>query len=264
MINKEDKAKTFFEHLYSLYNHKDYIKTDPIRFPHELDGNKEFIAFTASCFAYGNMKAIQSFLFKYFEYAGCDPLHLNCNINDKLYYRFQKKEDVSSYSKLMKNIYTKYGSLHNLFEEAGANSIKDISKGIELLRSHMEEITNGLNFLIPVPGKSASKRLYMFLRWMVRDDDVDFGLWKNFDKTSLYMPVDTHIMRMALNLNIVNENETSKTALEKVTAFFKKLNPNDPAKYDFSITRLGIVSSCKYSNNKICEYCINKNICVFN
>ncbi len=258
------KARDFFEKLYKLYNNKDYIDTDPIRFAHQLEGNKEFIAFTSSCFAYGNMKAIQSFLFKYFDYAGCDPLKININVNDKLYYRFQNKNDISAYSKLMNEVYNKYGSLSSLFKSAGVSSINNVDKGIILLRSHIKDITNGLNFLIPVPGKSASKRLYMFLRWMVRKDEVDFGFWDFFDKSSLFMPVDTHIMRMAINLNIVDKKDTPKKALEKVTSFFKELNYDDPAKYDFSITRLGIVSNCKYSENEVCSNCINNQICVFN
>ena len=104
----------------------------------------------------------------------------------------------------------------------------------------------------------------MFLRWMVRKDEVDFGFWDFFDKSSLFMPVDTHIMRMAINLNIVDKKDTPKKALEKVTSFFKELNYDDPAKYDFSITRLGIVSNCKYSENEVCSNCINNQICVFN
>lgn len=263
MEKKQVDAKFFFEDLYKTYNKKEYIKTDPIRFPHEITGNTEFIAFTAACFAYGNMKAIQSFLFRYFDYAGSDPFNINLTPNDKLYYRFQTSADIVSYSTVMKNIYNKYGSIGNLFNSAGANTINMADKGIKLLRSHMNDISNGLNFLIPVPGKSASKRLHMFLRWMVRKDDVDFGLWEHFDKTTLYMPSDTHILRMATNMGIIDKNTSGRKALDKITEFFKNLNPNDPAKYDFSITRLGIVNGCKYSKNDSCFSCIHQNSCLF-
>lgn len=263
MIQNSDKIYNFLEYLYGYYNKKEYIHTDPIRFPHEINGNKEFIAFTASCFAYGNMKAIQGFLYKYFDYAGVEPLNLNTNIDNNIYYRFQTKEDVAEYSKLMNKVYKKYGSLYNLFKEVDALSVENIHKGIILLREHIDNITNGLNFLLPVPGKSASKRLYMFLRWMVRKDDVDFGLWDGFNKKSLYMPADTHILRMASHLGIIEENEKGKKAVIKVTDFFKDLNSDDPAKYDFSLTRLGIVSGCQYLRNDICGQCVHKNICLF-
>lgn len=263
-MSNEKYAYDFFETLYGIYNKKDYIKTDPIRFPHELSGNTEFIAFTASCFAYGNMKSIQSFLFRYFDYAGTDPFSLNTDLNDALYYRFQTACDVSSYSVFIKKVYEKYGSLGKLFETAGVYTIDNVHEGIKLLRSYMGEITHGINFLVPIPGKSASKRLYMFLRWMIRADEVDFGLWKHFDKTTLYMPSDTHILRMATNLGIIDRNDAGKKAVDKVTAFFKDLNPSDPAKYDFSLTRLGIITGCQYSENEKCSSCVHNGRCLFN
>lgn len=264
MIEQEKiKVYKFLEYLYSYYNNTDYIQSDPIRFPHEISGNQEFVAFTAASFAYGNMKAIQGFLYKYFEYAGSNPFQLNTAASNNLYYRFQTKEDVAVYSSLMKNVYEEYGSLFNLFKKADALSVESIHKGIILLRSHIDKITNGLNFLLPVPGKSASKRLYMFLRWMVRKDDIDFGLWEGFNKQSLYMPADTHILRMSANLGIISSSEKGKKAVVKVTNFFKSLNEEDPAKYDFSLTRLGIVSNCQYSRNDICNGCVHKKVCIF-
>lgn len=257
------QIKDFFEKLYIKYNHNGYISSDPIRFPHELGGNKEFTAFTASCFAYGNMKAIQGFLFRYFDYVGTDPLALKCDKSSKLYYRFQTPSDVANYSRLMKKIYETYGSLGNLFKIAGALTVDRIGEGVKLLRSNVDEMTNGLNFLIPIPGKSASKRLYMFLRWMVRKDDVDFGFWDEFDKSSLYMPTDTHILRMAYNFGIIASEEKDQKAVLKVTDFFKRLNPEDPAKYDFSLTRLGIVTGCKYTKTDRCDSCENHRECLF-
>lgn len=261
---QDKEIKTFFESLYSRYNKAEYIHTDPIRFPHELGGNAEFIAFTAAAFAYGNMKAIQSFLYRYFDYAGTDPLKLNDKVSGELYYRFQTAKDVAGYSSLMKGVYNEYGSIGRLFRVAGAKDIDTVARGIVRLRSSIGDMTQGMNFLMPVPGKSASKRLHMFLRWMVRSDDIDLGLWNGvFDKGSLYMPVDTHIMRMAVNYGIVGINESGKEAAVKVTEFFKTLNPDDPAKYDFSITRLGIVTGCKYSENEQCKACVNNEGCLF-
>lgn len=263
MKNSKENIYNFLEYLYKFYNKKEYIYSDPIRFPHEQKGNIEFIAFTSAIFAYGNMKAIQSFLYKYFEISGTNPENLNTTINNNLYYRFQTKEDIATYSIFIKKIYNKYGSLYNLFNTADAMSIESVDKGIILLRSYFENITNGLNFLLPIPGKSASKRLYMFLRWMVRKDDIDFGFWHEFDKTSLYMPADTHILRLAYNLGLIDKNEKGKKAVNKITYFFKELNPVDPAKYDFSLTRLGIISGCQYSKSDVCEKCIHKQQCIF-
>ncbi len=263
--SKQEAIYNFFEYLYNFYNKKEYVYSDPIRFAYEIEGNREFIAFTSATFAYGNMKAIQGFLYKYFEKVGTSPLNLNLTIFDDIYYRFQNKQDVYTYSKLMKSVYKKYGSIYELFKSASALSIENIDKGVILLRSYIEDekISNGLNFLLPVPGKSASKRLYMFLRWMVRSDDVDFGYWDGFNKSSLYIPADTHILRMASNLGIIDKSEKGKKAVVKVTDFFKSLNPSDPAKYDFSLTRLGIIIGCKYIKSEVCDSCLHKKVCIF-
>lgn len=257
----------FLEAIYKKYNRIDFIETDPIFFPHSIEGNKEFIAFTAASFAYGNVKAIKKFLSSFFEAYGSDPFKLNLKaIKENIYYRFQTDKDVYAYIELMKKVYEEFGSLENLFIKSSASNISNVDKAIILLRSHLDMVTNGLNFLMPIPGKSASKRLHMFIRWVVRSDEVDLGLWHFFDRSSLQAIADTHILRMAKNLKIIEENEKSSKAVEKITAYFKSLNPNDPAKYDFALTRLGIVFGCKYersNKNSICLSCDNFKICPF-
>lgn len=257
----------FLEAIYHKYNRKEFIETDPILFPHTVEGNTEFIAFTAASFAYGNVKAIKRFLYSYFESYGSDPLRLDLtSIKPNIYYRFQTAEDIYQYSLLMKRVYEEYGSLENLFKSAEANDIDKVSKAIVLLRSYLDNITQGLNFLMPIPGKSASKRLHMFIRWMVRCDEVDLGLWHYFDRACLKAIVDTHILRMARNLKIIEENEKASKAVEKITAYFLSLNPEDPAKYDFALTRLGIAYDCKYERNDkypLCRSCDIYNICPF-
>ncbi len=255
-------VKSFFETLYSIYNKREYVVTDPIKYVYELSGNKEFIAFTAACFAYGNVKAIQKFLSQYFEYAGTNPLELNCEVNNQLYYRFQKADDIAEYSRLMKAIYNNHGSLEQFFVDCGVTSIYDCDKAIRKIHE-LSTKTHGIKFLMPIPKQSASKRLYMFLRWMIRKDNIDLGLWDIIDKSELYMPADTHILRMATNLGIISENSKGKKAVDEVTKYFRELNNDDPAKYDFALSRLGIAFSCQYSYTVMCNTCNYYTSCVF-
>ncbi len=262
----EDKRKEYFEELYQRYNSKDYIETDPIYFPHVLEGNTEFIAFTSAIFAYGNVKAIKGFLTNYFEYAGTDPIKINSFSNENIYYRFQTAADISSYSLVINRLYDRYGSIRSIFERHADNGIDECLRlSIEDIRKEFKTITNGVNFLVPMPGKSASKRLMMFLRWMIRKDVIDLGLWKGkiFQPSMLYMPVDTHIKRASVNMGIVSSNTSPKASLDKITSYFSKLNPKDPAKYDFAISRLGIAMGCKYSFSDSCIECVYKKRCIF-
>ena len=87
---------------------------------------------------------------------------------------------------------------------------------------------------------SACKRLNLYLKWMIRNDQVDPGCWKKIPPSKLVMPLDTHIFRICSNLGITKRKSADmKTALE-ITSFFRSINPEDPIKYDFALTRPGI------------------------
>ncbi|MDR0454908.1 MAG: TIGR02757 family protein [Deferribacteraceae bacterium] len=253
--------KSYFEHLYRRYNTKKFISTDPIQFPHNTDGNREFIAFTAALFAYGNVKAMQKFLTAFFERCGTDPFKLEANPAN-LKYRFQTGSDVADYCLLMKRIYQENGSLEQLF--VGDAPMEAAAAGVKAIRDkYISEMTQGLNFLFALPGKSTSKRLSMYLRWMIRKDEVDFGLWKSFSPAFLYMPVDTHIQRLSLKMGIILPGDKGVAALNKVNAFFRELNPYDPVKYDFALTRLGIAFNCSYERSQSCVRCAENDLCAF-
>jgi len=97
--------------------------------------------------------------------------------------------------------------------------------------------------LLPVPERgSACKRFHLYLRWMVRSDDVDPGGWDGVRRSQLVVPLDTHMHRAALALGLTTRNQADlKTALD-ITASLRMLDPEDPVKYDFAITRIGIRS----------------------
>jgi uncharacterized protein (TIGR02757 family) len=256
---KTERFKPFFEEIYDRYNRKEFIHTDPIDFPHTYEGNKEFIALVASCFAYGNVKAIKSFIKSFLDYYGTDPMNLT-EKSGGLYYRFQKKNDVEYFARFMKRIYSEYGSVENIFTKR-----ETLEEGIvhfyELVKK--ESADNGFFFLFPNPSTSGAKRLRMFLRWMIRDDEIDFGLWKNFSPESLKMPIDTHILRFSNNNGIIDNVSATKKNLEKVTDFFIEMNKEDPAKYDFALTRLGIAGGCKYQKTDVCHKCAHNGNCIF-
>jgi uncharacterized protein (TIGR02757 family) len=99
----------------------------------------------------------------------------------------------------------------------------------------------GCDFLIPTPDRgSACKRLNLFLRWMVRRDDVDPGGWDGVPPSKLVVPLDIHMHRIALTLGLTERKQADlRTAIE-ITEAFRKLSPSDPVRYDFVLTRFGI------------------------
>lgn len=256
-----DDYKIFLEEIYGLYNTKEFVSTDPIIFPHTYEGNKEFIAITAAVFAYGNVKAIQGFIKSFLDYYGTDPMNLKTE-SGGLYYRFQKRHDIEFYAEMMKRIYGDYGSIENVFAER--DGLEDaILHFQQIINKYAEKSDSGLKFLFPNPVTSGSKRLRMFLRWMIRKDSIDFGLWTKFKPSELMMIIDTHILRFAYNNKIIGNTSATRKNLETVSSFFRELNPEDPAKYDFALTRLGIAKGCKYMDCSACTVCQHCGNCIF-
>lgn len=99
----------------------------------------------------------------------------------------------------------------------------------------------GFYFLLPNPEKnSALKRLNMFLRWMIRDGDVDLGLWDFIDKSELVIPLDTHVARLSRQWGILSRNSNDYKSAIEVTNMLKNFDPKDPVKYDFALFGFGV------------------------
>lgn len=121
----------------------------------------------------------------------------------------------------------------------------------------------GLAHLLPDPAKgSASKRLFLYLRWMIRPDDgVDLGLWP-ISPSLLVIPVDTHVHRIAQNLGLTRRADASlRTALE-ITDALRGLDPADPVRYDFALCHLGVSRECPSRRDEVkCARCVVRSVC---
>ena len=120
----------------------------------------------------------------------------------------------------------------------GINSI------ISALHVEMQRDTQGYNFLVgkittKTKGTGALKRWMMWLRWMVRSDNIDMGLWSGVDKTDLIMPLDTHTFNVGLKLGLLKRKTYDLQAAIELTQTLKTFDKDDPLKYDFALYRLG-------------------------
>ena len=116
--------------------------------------------------------------------------------------------------------------------------------------------SKGLKYLVPNPKDgSACKRLNLFLRWMVRKDGVDAGLWKSVDKSKLIVPVDVHMGRLCKLLGLYRRKTISIAAAVEITENFRSIEPDDPVKYDFALSRVGILDNCTGRHRAGCEFC---------
>ncbi len=211
-------------------------KLDPIIIAKKY--NDEYIALIAALFAYGNVKAILNFL------NSLDLENLNSN---NAYYRFQTQKDVEEFLNTIKKMKGKY-SLNKLFlmgYEKNKNPIDGIRNIIKTIYSINSYRSKGYEFLIgKIPpnktkGISPYKRWNMFVRWMVRKDNLDLGLWQGINKKDLIIPLDTHTHKVSLKLNLLKRKTYDLEASIQLTNKLKEFDPNDPLKYDFALYRIG-------------------------
>ena len=157
-------------------------------------------------------------------------------------HRFTTGEEIAAMLFGMKNVIMKYGSLYACFKAGFINNGESILPAITEFVEELSSVFNcRSNSLLPSPAKgSACKRINLFLRWMVRRDDVDPGGWDDIPPSELVIPLDTHMHKICLAFGFTKRKQADmKTALE-ITDAFRKIAPHDPVRYDFSLTRLGI------------------------
>ncbi len=217
---------------------------DPILVAHRY--KDPTISLICALFAYGNVKQIVKFLDS-LDFSLLDKS--DKEIEDALkahYYRFQKSKDVATLFIVLKRL-NKESSLEEIFKN-GYNKNKSVIEGIyaiiEKLYTLEPHSSQGYNFLIgkvstKTKGAGALKRWMMFLRWMVREDNIDMGLWKGIDRADLIMPLDTHTFNVSLKLGLLKRKTYDLQSAIELTQTLKTFDKNDPLKYDFALYRIG-------------------------
>ena|ERR1017187_8339751 len=250
------KLKDKLEIHYKAFD-KSQISPDPLEMLHifENDLNKEAMGFISSIFAYGNISQIIKSQEKILMVTGYNPQNfiLNLSQNDEnkiksVTHRFYTGNDTVQLFRTLNHIYTKYGSIKNYFlrfyNPHGKNlrdTIEGFSNSLINYTGKKNSLTHGTRFMFPLPSAgSACKRMNLFLRWMVRKDELDFGIWNEISTDKLVIPVDTHIARICKELKLTRMKNVSWKMAEEITDNLRKFDPNDPVKYDFAICHIGM------------------------
>ena len=157
-------------------------------------------------------------------------------------HRFADGEKLSSMLIAMKGVIREYGGLYQCFLAGDKPENETILPGLtHFVSALLNHAPHDPGHLIPRPEKkSACKRLLLFMRWMVRKDAVDPGGWDRVSPSRLIIPLDVHMHRISLNLNLTCAKQAQMACALEVTGAFRKISPHDPVKYDFTLTRPGI------------------------
>ena len=221
-----------------------FDKPDPLLVASQYQD--ESIALICALFGYGNAGLIVQFL-KSLDFSLLDASE--AQIQKALsshYYRFQKSEDVAALFIALKRLRS-VESIENIFYTAykqEENILDGLWHFIETLQSVYPRQTRGYNFLVgSIPKKVLSagtyKRYMMYLRWMVRKDALDMGLWSKIDRKDLLMPLDTHTFQVSRRLGLLHRKTYDMKASIELTDTLRTFDQDDPVKYDFALYRLG-------------------------
>lgn len=246
------ELKDFLDEKVVLYNNPKFIETDPIQIPHSFSVKEdiEIAAFLTATIAWGNRKMIINNAKKMMDLLGNSPYdfvlnHSESNLENlnNFVHRTFNGIDFQTFIIALKNVYQNYNGLESVFanhqnqknQTESISNFKKVFFEIEHLQRTTKHISDPLN-------NSAAKRLNMMLRWLVRHDNcgVDFGIWKNINPAHLSCPLDVHSGNVARKLGLLTRKQNDAKALVELDTNLRKLDKNDPTKYDFALFGLGV------------------------
>ena len=250
-MNKQE-LKEFLDEKVLEYNNLKFIESDPVQIPHlfTLKEDIEIAGFLAATIAWGNRKMIIKNAHKMMELMGNSPYDFVMNykehhleIFDGFVHRTFNNVDLTYFIKALHHIYTNHNGLESIFNiNTTTNSLQPAIhqfKKVFFEINHPSRTTKHISD--PLKG-SAAKRINMYLRWMVRKDNngVDFGIWNSISPSTLSCPLDVHSGNVARKLGILTRKQNDAKALAELDTSLRKMDPNDPVKYDFALFGLGV------------------------
>ena len=251
--NKLIELKDFLELKTQTYCQPTFIKTDPVSIPHRYSTKEdiEVSGFLTATISWGQRVSIIKKAGELMQMMDDQPHTFIMNFTDSdlksirsFVYRTFNGSDCVTFLKALRNIYLKHGGLENVFLK-GFSKNKSIFEAIVYFRNVFLEtphlIRTEKHISNPANG-SAAKRINMFLRWMVRQDDmaIDFGIWKTISPKYLFCPLDVHVGNVARKLGILKRNQNDWKAVEELTNVLRTMDPDDPVRYDYGLFGLGV------------------------
>jgi len=246
------ELKEFLDAKVLEYNHPKFLESDPIQIPHQFTRKEdiEISAFLSATIAWGNRKSIINNATKLMNLMDNTPYDFVMNHSEDdlerlspFVHRTFNGLDLGYFVTSLQNIYKNHSGLEAVFTEYQAKDSMQpaISKFKEVFFELPHQTRTQKHVSDPNKG-SAAKRINMFLRWMVRDNNtgVDFGLWKNIEPAKLSCPLDVHSGNVARKLKLLKRKQNDARALQELDKNLRKLDAADPVKYDFALFGLGV------------------------
>ncbi len=261
-------AKACLDQLYLDYNFQERMRHDPIELVHNYKDPRdiEVAGLIVAALSYGKVSLFKPVAERILKIMGDSPAEYISSLRIEsvrkkffmagIRYRFSREDDILAFLLALSRAFLRFGSLKALFfaglSEKDDDAGSAIGMAIQKLRQtdltdvYGEDIKPpGFLHMLPTPASGgACKRMALYLRWMVRDRDIDFGVWKEMGAQRLVIPLDTHIARISRCLGLTSRKSRDWKMAIEITKSLKKFSPVDPLKYDFALCHHGISGLC--------------------
>jgi uncharacterized protein (TIGR02757 family) len=256
MAMLKNELKIFLDKKVVEYNQPSFILPDPISIPHLFSKKQdiEISGFFAAVFAWGNRTIIINKSRQLMNMMDDAPYDFCLHHKEKDLKRFLdfrhrtfNATDLLYFIAFFKHHYSHHKTLETAFTKWMTKKDENVENALAGFHHYffsLPDVPARTRKHIASPEKNSTcKRLNMFLRWMVRKDDsgVDFGIWRNIQPSQLICPVDLHVARVTKRFGLIKRKQVDWLTAIELTANLKKLDPNDPAKYDFALFGLGVM-----------------------
>lgn len=264
--------KAALDDLYARYNRADAV-ADPVnvvrRYP--ADADREVAGFLAAGLAFGRVASILQSVERLLAEMGPAPSAFVRQFDPRrdggafaaLGHRWTRGEDLAALVHLLRRMMDEAGSIEGFFlkgHDAGevdiARSLESFSGRALALAGESHPRRRGLSYFFPRPSAgSACKRMNLYLRWMVRADAVDLGVWSGVSRSQLIVPLDVHVIRVGRCLGLTRRLSPGWPMASEITAALRRLDPDDPVRYDFALCHVGMRDQCGLNRPSLDSRC---------
>jgi uncharacterized protein (TIGR02757 family) len=271
------------ESLYQAYNREDSA-SDPVQIVRRFNkpADQEVVGFCASALAFGRVASVLNTVETLARVLGPEPATYVRRFDPRaphpelraMVHRWIRGVDIVALLWILRQMMDRSGSIEGFFREGydpGAVDIGDaldsfsrraMALDLKAVYGRRVPARTGVCYFFPRPSAgSGCKRVNLFLRWMVRRDEVDLGAWTSIPPGKLIVPLDTHVIRLGRCLRLTRYASAGWRMASDITASLRAIDPVDPVRFDFSICHVGMMNACGFGRRQGDTQCPLKGIC---
>lgn len=268
--------------MYQAYNREESA-SDPVHLvrPYSRNDDREIAGFCAAALAFGRVASVLNSIRTLFHIMGPHPAEFVRTFDPEarhdelrqMVHRWTKGVDLVALLWVLRQIVEQGGSIEGFFAEGYSPDDDDVSAALDSfstralaldIRRAYKRVPKrpGVCYFFPRPSKgSACKRLNLYLRWMLRSDEIDLGVWTQISAGKLIVPLDTHVIRLGRCLRLTKYASPGWRMAADITASLRALDPADPVRFDFSLCHVGMMNACGYGRKQGDSQCPLRGLC---